>query len=108
MLLSSAYLTKRCPLASNSRSSSSSIRLLSNGPVTVTYRRRQERSRPGVRVSEDSVAQVDALCTTNTDQECLSLFEERVRSPPHLSSARTSRRRTHTGCFPGLLPASYF
>src|ERR1019366_914621 len=100
-------------------------------PVTVAYRRRQKRSRPGVRVREDSDALkgsgghtrdllfsgrqgqaesfptarrllsaaqqshrrtssrvVDALCATDADRECLSLVEERVGCPPHLSSAR--------------------
>jgi hypothetical protein len=51
---------------------------------------------------------VDALCATDADRECLSLVEERVGCPPHLSSARTSGRRAHPDCVPGLLPASHF
>ena len=31
-----------------------------------------------------------------------------VRCPSHLSSARTSGRRAHPDCVPGLLPASHF
>src|SRR6516165_3875548 len=51
---------------------------------------------------------MDALCATDADRECVSLLEERIGHPAHLSSTRTAGGCTCSDCFPGLLPASDF